>query len=234
MKCIICTDITCCKPLEEFVRKSSVLNIGGTYNDSASIRQQLSKGKDTDLFIVDIDIPELDLFNFIKYLNNTPKIILISGNVQDAVKAFDSNAVDYILKPVTYSRFIRAVDKALKFLPKKESKHVVENEIFIKKGSTLVKLRLTDLVYIEALENYITLNTKDEKFTIHFTMKAFEEQLASGVFIRVHRSFIVNKSTIQAVKEDSLDLVLGDKVKNIPIGNSYREAIMQHLDIITR
>ncbi len=80
---------------------------------------------------------------------------------------------------------------------------------FIKKGSSLVKLKLTEIIYIEALENYVTLNTNDDKFTIHFTMKAIENQLPSGVFIRVHRSFIINKSMIQTIKENTLDLMVG-------------------------
>jgi DNA-binding LytR/AlgR family response regulator len=234
MNCIICADITSCQLLEEFVRKSTSLNLIGTYSDSASVRQQLSKGKDIDLFFVDIEIPDLDFFNYIKNLDYQPKIVIISDNVQNALRAFDFNAVDYLLKPVNYSRFFKAIDKAMKFHSQKESKTVVENEIFIKKGSSLVKLRLADLVYIEALENYITLHTKDEKFTIHFTMKAFEDQLLAGIFIRVHRSFIVNKSMIQAIREDSLDLMFGDKLKNIPIGNSFREALMNSLNMMVR
>ena len=76
----------------------------------------------------------------------------------------------------------------------------MSNEVFIKKGSSLVKLNLKEIIFIEALENYITLNTTDEKYTIHFTMKAIENQLPSGIFIRVHRSFIVNKSMITSHK----------------------------------
>ena len=91
----------------------------------------------------------------------------------------------------------------------RESTNTGDEEIFIKKGSSLVKLKLKDIIYIEALENYVTLNTSDDKFTIHFTMKAIENQLPSGVFIRVHRSFIINKSMIQAIKENSLDLIVG-------------------------
>ena len=210
MNCIIGADKINCDLIEEFISKSSSLNFVGAFSDSSSIRNQLSTGHDIDLFFIDIEIPELDLFNFIKSLNYLPMIIIFSGNVQDAIRAFDINVVDYILKPVTYSRFFKAVDKAMKFHSQKDFKTIIENEIFIKKGSSLVKVRLVDLIFIEAQENYITLHTKDEKFTIHVTMKGFEDRLSSGVFVRVHRSFIVNKSMIQAVKEDSLDLILGD------------------------
>ena len=234
MNCIICADIKSCQFLEEFVNKSSSLNLIGTYSDSESVKQQLLKGKDIDLFFVDIEMPDLDFFNYIKNLDYQPKTIIISDNIQNALRAFDSNVIDFLLKPVNYSRVFTSDDQAMKFHLQKESNSSYGDEIFIKKGSSLVKIKLTDLVYIEALENYITLHTKDEKFTIHFTMKAFEEQLLSGVFIRVHRSFIVNKSMIQSVKEDSLDLILGETLKNIPLGNSYRETLLNNLNMMVR
>lgn len=234
MNCVIGADKIQCGLLEEFIRKSSSLNLVGTFSDSASIRNQLSKGQNIDLFFLDIDIPELDLFNFVNSLNFLPNTILLSVNVKDAIKAFDINVVDYLLKPVTYPRFFRAIDKANKFYLHKENKNAIENEIFIKKGSSLVKLRLSDLVYIEAQENYITLHTEEAKFTIHFTLKAIEDQLSSGVFLRVHRSFIINKNFIQAVREDSLDLIRGNKLENIPIGNSYKEKLMNNITTIVR
>lgn len=234
MNCVIGADKIQCGLLEEFISKSSSLKLVGTFSDSESIRNQLSKGDEVDLYFLDIDIPELDLFNFVNSLNFLPNTILLSVNVKDAIKAFDINVVDYLLKPVTYPRFFRAIDKANKFYAHKESRNTLDNEIFIKKGSMLVKLRLSDLVYVEALENYITLHTAEAKFTIHFTLKAIEDQLSSGVFIRVHRSFIVNKNFIQAVKEDSLDLIHGKKLENIPIGNSFREKLMNNITTIVR
>ncbi len=106
-------------------------------------------------------------------------------------------------------RFCKAIDKVIRYFSPKELSTSGDEEIFIKKGSSLVKLKLREIVFVEALENYVTLNTNTDKFTIHFTMKAIENQLPSGVFIRVHRSFIINKSMIQAIKENSLDITVG-------------------------
>ena len=167
-------------------------------------------------------------------LDYQPNIIIVSSGDQNALKAFDFNVVDYLIKPVTYSRFCKAVDKAIKYYSRKEVSNSDDNEIFIKKGSSLVKLKLKDIIYIEALENYVILNTKDEKFTIHFTMKAIENQLPSGIFIRVHRSFIVNKSMIKTIKENSLDLIIGDELKNIPIGNSFRDPLLNGINVMAR
>jgi DNA-binding LytR/AlgR family response regulator len=135
---------------------------------------------------------------------------------------------------VSFSRFCKAVDKAIRYFVNREVSNSDANEIFIKKGSTLVKLKIKDIVYVEALENYVTINTKNEKFTIHFTMKAIEYQLPSDMFIRVHRSFIVNISLIKTIKENSLDLIIANGLREVPIGNSYRDPLMNRINIMAR
>jgi DNA-binding LytR/AlgR family response regulator len=139
-----------------------------------------------------------------------------------------------LLKPVSYGRFCKAIDKTIRYFSRKDVTNAEEEEIFIKKGSSLVKLKLRDIVYIEALENYVTLNTSNDKFTIHFTMKAIENQLASSVFIRVHRSFIINKSMIQAINENSLDLNVGGTIKGIPVGKSFRDSLLDDINVMAR
>lgn len=234
MNCIICADNVSCKQLVEFVAKSSSLTLSGTFNDSVSVRNELKKRQDIDLLFLDIEILEIDILDFISNLEYKPNIIILSSSDQYAVKAFDISVVDYMLKPLTYSRFYRAVDKALKYYSRKEVSNNVDNEIFIKKESTLIKLKFKDIIYIESLENYIALTTIDKKFTIHFTMKAIENQLPSGIFIRVHRSFIVNRSMIRAIKENSLDLIVGNSIKNIPVGNSFRDLLMKNINLMSR
>jgi len=162
---------------------------------------QLSKRNDIDLIFLDVETPDMDISNFINGFDYRANIIIISSDDKDALKAFEFNIVDYLIKPVTFSRFCKAVDKAIRYFANKEVSNSDVNEIFIKKGSALVKLKIKDIIYVEALENYVILNTKNEKFTIHFTMKAIEYQLPSGIFIRVHRSFIVNISLIKTIKK---------------------------------
>jgi DNA-binding LytR/AlgR family response regulator len=234
MNCIIVADKISCKLLEEFVGKSSSLNLVGTFSDSVSVRNQLSKRQDIDLVFLDIEKIEMDVFNFISSLDYQPNIIIVSSCDQNALKAFDFNVVDYLLKPVTYSRFCKAIDKVIRYYSTSRVSNSADNEIFIKKGSSLIKLKLKDIIYIEALENYVTLNTNDDRFTIHFTMKAIENQLPSGVFIRVHRSFIINKSMIQTIKENTLDLIVGDVVKSIPVGKSFRDSLLNDINVMAR
>jgi DNA-binding LytR/AlgR family response regulator len=234
MNCIICANKDSTKLLEEFVGKSSSLNLIGTYSDSASVRDQLSERQDIDLIFLDVDIPEMDISDFISSFDYQTNIIIVSADDKDALKAFEFSIVDYLLKPLTYSRFYKAIDKAVRYYSNKEVSNSDANEIFIKKGSTLVKLKIKDIIYVEALENYVTLHTKNEKFTIHFTMKAIEHQLPSGIFFRVHRSFIVNISLIRTIKDDSLDLIFGKEIKNIPIGHSFRDLLLKRINIMSR
>ena len=235
MNCIIVDDDNMsCKILEGYVAKATTLNLIGIFNDSVEARNILTSRKDIDLIILDIQMPEMNGFDFIGSLDYPPNIIIVSSAEEYALKAFDFNVVDYLLKPVTYGRFLKAIDKTMRYFARKEVTNTGDEEIFIKKGSSLVKLKLKDIIYIEALENYVTLNTRDDKFTIHFTMKAIENQLPSGIFIRVHRSFIINKSMIQTIKENSLDLNVGDILKSIPVGKSFRDTLLNDINVMAR
>jgi DNA-binding LytR/AlgR family response regulator len=235
MNCIIVDDDQIsCKILEGYVAKSASLNLVGTFNDSVEARNVITKRQDIDLIILDIKMPEMDGFDFIMSLDNPPNIILVTSAEEYALKAFDFNVIDFLLKPISYGRFCKAIDKTIRYYSRKESSGTGDEEIFIKKSSSLVKLKLKDIIFIEALENYVTLNTNDDKFTIHFTMKAIENQLPSGVFIRVHRSYIINKSMIQSIKENTLDLLVGDSVKSIPVGKSFRDTLLNDINVMAR
>jgi DNA-binding LytR/AlgR family response regulator len=235
MNCIIVDDDKIsCKILEGYVSKSTSLNMVGSFSDSVAARNILTKRHDIDLIILDIEMPELNGFDFIGSLDFPPNIILVSSTEEYALKAFDFNVVDYLLKPISYGRFCKAIDKTIRYFARKDLTNTGDEEIFIKKGSSLVKLKLREIIYIEALENYVTLNTNDDRFTIHFTMKAIENQLPSGVFIRVHRSFIINKSMIQTIKEKFLDLNIGGSLKSIPVGKSFRDSLLNDINVMAR
>lgn len=235
MNCIIVDDCKIsCKIIEGYVSKFTALNMIGSFNDAVTARNILTARHDIDLIFLDIEMPEMNGFDFIGSLDSPPNIILISAADEYALKAFDFNVVDYLLKPISYGRFCKAIDKTFRYFTRKDLLNAGDEEIFIKKGSTLVKLKLREIIYIEALENYVTLNTNDDKFTIHFTMKAIEHQLPSGVFIRVHRSFIINKSMIQAIKENSLDLNVGGSLKSIPVGKSFRDSLLNDINVMAR
>jgi len=234
MYCILGGDKESCRVIEELVRKASSLDLIGTFSEQEPFRNLLLEGEKGALIFIDIDTIKFDIFDFLKTLNDQPNIILISSSDQFALNAFDLNVIDYLIKPVAFPRFLKAIDRATKYYSNKEISNKGDNQIFIKKGSSLVKLKIKEIVFIEALENYITLNTTAGKYLIHFTMKGIESQLPSAIFLRIHRSYIVNRSMIQAIHEDFLDLVIGDTIKTLPIGKSYREVLMNDINLMSK
>ncbi|HCC70868.1 MAG TPA: DNA-binding response regulator [Bacteroidales bacterium] len=235
MNCIIVDDDKLSrKVLTEHVKKSSFLTLIGVYENAIDARNLLAEKSDIELIFLDIQMPDMDGFELIDSLENPPAIIMVTVNEEMAVKAYDLDVIDYLVKPVSYSRFCKAVDKVIRYQHKNARENVGQQEVFIKKGSTLVKLKLIDIIVVEALENYVVVHTDKEKYTIHFTMKAIEQQLPSLIFIRVHRSYIVNKSRIVMIKDNSVDIGGELDVKNIPIGKSYREGLLKEINVMMR
>jgi DNA-binding LytR/AlgR family response regulator len=235
MNCIIVDDDNLSrKVLGEHVKRSSFLTLTGVFDNAIEARNKLAETSDIDLIFLDIQMPEMDGFELIDSLENPPAVIMVTVNEELAVKAYDFDVIDYLVKPVSYSRFCKAVDKVVRYQNKNARENVGQNEVFIKKGSSLVKLKLVDIIVVEALENYVVVHTDKEKYTIHFTMKAIEQQLPSLIFIRVHRSFIVNKNRIVMIKDNSVDISGDLDVKNIPIGKSYRENLLKEINVMMR
>jgi len=235
MNCIVIDDDKLsCKVLSELVKRSSFLNLSGVYDSALDARSDMMKRSDIDLIFLDIQMPEMDGFDFIGSLEKPPSIIMVTSSENFAVKAYEFDVVDYLIKPVNFSRFCKAVEKVIRYQDKSFSDNIGQQEIFIKKGSSLVKIRLNDIVFIEALENYVVLHTDSEKYTIHFTMKAIEQQLPSFLFLRVHRSYIVNKSRINLIRDNSLEISEYKDKESIPIGKSYRDFLLKEINVMMR
>ncbi len=234
INCIILDDKTHLVHLEDLIVKCPILNLVGTFNDSTKAMNQLSRQRNIDLAFIDFKIAGHSNMERIISLDNPPDIIAVSSDGQQALKAFDYNCVDYLVKPVSYSRFYRAIDKTIRYNSLKGINYSDEKEIFIRKDESLIKMNINDIAYIEALENYIILNTIDKKFTLHFTMKGIENQLPSELFARVHRSFIVNKRFIKTIDESSLQIILGNNHKIIPVGKSFRSMILDEICVMNK
>jgi len=234
MNCIIIDDDKLsCQVIGEYIKKTPSLTLVGVYGNSIEARTVFTKRRDIDLIFLDIEMPEMDGFDFLSSLDSPPHVIVITVNETYAAKAFNFNVIDFIIKPVLFSRFCKAIDKLMRYSTKQESSIQAEKEIFIKKGTSLVKLKIKDIIYIEALENYVTLNTNEDRFVIHFTMKGIEEYLPQELFVRVHRSFIVNKTSIKTIAERTLDIVVGRAVKNLPLGKSYKDSFLNDISVMS-
>lgn len=239
MNCIIIEDDKLSIMLiEEYIGKTEGLTNVGSFNAIDAINLLKKSDQNVDLIFLDIEMPEMDGIEFLKSLKSLPQVIITSSRDKYALQAFDFDVTDYLLKPISYSRFIQAVERALNRKKTETNKTEKSREIFIKKGSTLIRMKYEDIIWVEALENYIILNTLNEKITIHFTMKAIEKRLPSDIFIRVHRSYIVNKSRIKVIRDNSVELGFKDKDKDkdisIPIGKSYKEQLISDINLIVK
>jgi len=236
MNCIIIEDDKLTRMLiEEYIgRTEGLVKIESFESDIDAINLLKEDDQKIELIFLDIEMPEMDGIEFLKSLKKMPQVIITSSRDKYALQAFDFNVTDYLLKPITYSRFIQAVERAQNRKRTETKDTEKSREIFIKKGSTLIRMKYEDIVWVEALENYIILNTLNDKVTIHFTMKAIEKKLPSDIFIRVHRSYIVNKSRIKVIKDNSVELDFKDSNKSIPIGKSYKNQLISDINLIVK
>ncbi len=236
MNCIIVDDdVFIRKITEDFVKRTESLNLLYSLSSAVEAINALNSHENIDLIFLDIEMPEMSGIDFLNALGTTlPQVIIISSKEKYAIDAFEYDVTDYLLKPFTYSRFCKAVNKALE-RQEKSRLHSKGDEIFIKHNSSLVKLKYTDILWIEAMENYVIINTFTEKYTIHFTMRAIEEKLPQKQFVRVHRSFIVNTGSIHSIEDNMIQIKTNDKAKNgIPIGKSYKDKLLKDLNVIVR
>jgi DNA-binding LytR/AlgR family response regulator len=233
MNCIIIDDdLMSRRIIEEFVNRTDQLNLLSSYENAVDAINAFNTEEDIDLIFLDIEMPEMSGIDFLETLTNPPQIIIISSKDKYALDAFNYDVTDYLLKPISYSRFFKAVNKAnVRFKNKVDPK---DDEIFIKKNSALVRLKYEDILWVEALENYVIFNTFNEKYTIHFTMKAIEQKLPSNRFTRVHRSYIVNTSSINVIEDNSVIIKTHDGSKSIPIGKSYKDKLMGDINLIIK
>ena len=242
MNCIIIDDDKLSrKVIQEYVERTDMLNLLAVYDSAVNAINALKKvEEEVELVFLDIEMPDMSGMEFLKNLDNYPQIIIVSAKEQYALEAFEYDVTDYLLKPVAYARFFKAIGKALnrkeetigfKSSPLSDN---VDDEIFIKKNSTFVRLKYDDILLIEALENYVIVTTYSDKYTIHFTMKSIESKLPQKKFKRVHRSYIININKIKGIEDNSVIVELKHGTKLIPIGKSYKDKLMNELNFISK
>jgi DNA-binding LytR/AlgR family response regulator len=236
MNCIIIDDDPLSRKLiEGFVEKTEFLNLVGSFESPLPAFSAFESGKVIDLIFLDVEMPEMSGLEFINTLDSPPQIIIVSGQDKYALEAFEYDVVDYLLKPIALPRFYKSVNKALRNHQEQDTVTKEPEEIFIKKkNSTLVRLKYKDILWVEALENYVIVSTFNDKFTIHFTMKAIENKLPLNMFKRIHRSYIVNIQKIDVIEDSNVIIPIEHGTKVIPIGKSYRDNLMDDLNLISR
>ena len=217
--------------LQDYVAQLPFLQLAGTCGDAMSAGEVLQEGS-VDLIFLDIHLPKLKGLDFIRTLNNPPKIIVTTAYEQYAIQGYELNVADYLLKPIEFSRFVLAVNKVRQQIELDRSSHapVAAGErpfLFFNVGKKKVKTFLDEILYIESLKEYIKIVSKQKSILTKFQVGQTEDLLNSKNFLRVHRSFIVAKDKIEAFTATDVE-VAG---KQIPIGRSYKAqvyAILEH------
>lgn len=190
------------------------------------------KTEDTDLVFLDIEMPGMSGIELLKNLEKHPLIIFITANKDYALEAFELSVADYILKPVNLSRFMAAVSRAKELFDTKGQKiDIDENDkdyIFVRSNSQLVKIKINDILYIQALGDYVNIFTSTARNTVHITLKGIEEKLPAKRFYRLHRSYLIAIDHIDRVEEGNA--FIGKHP--IPIGEQFKKELLKKLNLI--
>ncbi|MBC7920500.1 MAG: response regulator transcription factor [Ferruginibacter sp.] len=228
MNCIIVDDEEMSRTIvKHFVEQTSSLQLLRVYKDAIEASNFLRENP-VDLLFLDVEMPKMSGIDLLKVLTTRPEVILITSKTEHAVEAFEYSVTDYLVKPITYPRFLQAVEKARQKLEGRGVQPEPPIDIYIRTDSKIVKVSLKDLLYVEALTDYVVLHTEQNQYIAHSSMKGIEKKLTAREFIRIHRSYIVNLTKIDSIKKLS---VLINK-KSIPIGTSYKEGFIKRLNIL--
>lgn len=199
--------------------------------ENAMDAYNLLQEQQIDIILLDIEMPGMTGLELTKNLaKKNPIIIFTTSKKEYAAEAFELNVADYIVKPVTPPRFIQAIDKVREILESnKEEVKIIDDEfIFIRDTNIVRKLRLDDILFAEAMGDYVKLQTGQKFFAIHTTLKAVEERLPANKFIRVHRSYIVAINKIDTIQDGAL-IISG---KPLPVADTYRAALNRRMNIL--
>ena len=225
MKCIIVDDEPLAQEvIENYVARVPELQLVKKCDDAMQAFGFLRKEK-VDLIFLDIQMPVIDGLGFLKSMKNTPAVIITTAFPQHALESYDFDVVDYLLKPISFERFLKAVHKALDM---KKNSSVEEGResteyIFLKVDSKLVRVNFDDVLYIEGMKDYLKIFLRDKFLVVHMTMKKIEELVPAGRFVRVHKSYIVSVPAIKSIVGNYIELA----DKHIPIGANYKEELIK-------
>ncbi len=233
MNCIIVDDDKISREIvEHFIKKISFLHLSYSFQTAVEAIKTLKSEEEINLIFLDIQMPEMSGIELLDSLQSYPQVIIVSAQEHYALEAFNYDVTDYLLKPITYPRFLKAVNKAYDRYKETPNLSETTDGIFIRRNSSLIRLKYNDIIWIEALENYVTFTTETEKIIVHSTMTAIESKLPCSKFSRVHRSFIVNLSKFDIIEDNSIMLKIGDQTKIIPIGKSYKGKLLSDLNLL--
>jgi len=228
INCIIIDDEPLArKGLKEYVADVDFLNLAGEFDNPLKATELISKGE-VQLLFLDIQMPRITGLDFFKTLQHPPPVIFTTAYPQYALEGFEVNALDYLVKPISFGRFLAAALKAKEYYEVREKNGAAEpasDYFFIKADNKLVRILFDEVLYVEALQNYVTIHTPARKYMTYLTFKAVEDYLPADKFLKVHKSYIVAASKIDSIEGN--DIRIGQQ--HIPVSRNQKEEVMEKL-----
>ncbi|MBD0277330.1 MAG: response regulator transcription factor [Flavisolibacter sp.] len=230
-KCMIVDDEPLArKVLKEYIDDTDFLELSEEAGNPLKALNKMASGK-IDIIFLDIQMPKLNGIDFLKSYKQLPPVILTTAFPEYALEGYELDVVDYLVKPITYERFLKAALKAKEYIELKQCTQPTQNTnvfpyFFIKCDNKLEKIFFADILFIEGLSNYIVIHTHEKKYITYLTMRSIEERLPGHEFVQIHRSYIV--SIPQISRLDMNDVWIKDKV--LPISKGYKEQLMQRIN----
>ena len=229
LNCVIIDDEPIArKLLQEYIEETDFLTLVGTAENPLKATGLINK-LEVDLIFLDINMPKMNGFDFLRSANNLPMVIMTTAYGQYALDGFEMAVVDYLVKPFSLERFLKASQKALELKTLKQKKSTPEKPetgyFYVKCDGKIEKVLYDELVYIEAMANYVTLYTLHNKLVVYLTIKGILERLPPERFLQVHKSYIVNIDSVKTIEGNMLHL----GTTKITIGLSFLDEVMNRL-----
>lgn len=215
--------------LHQLALQTGSLQVNGECKDALEAHRNITSNP-PDLVFLDIEMPGMTGIELLKILPKKTLVILTTSKKQYAAEAFTLNVVDYLVKPVTLPRLIQAVEKVRDILLRNDSevKTLEDNYLFIKDNNVLKKIKVEDILWIEAMGDYIKIRTQNQWHIVHTTLKAVEEKINSARLMRVHRSYIISLDKIDSIEEGVVNIFNTP----IPVAESYRSKLIQKIKLL--
>lgn len=231
MKCIIVDDNKMARmALKQLVSQVSSLELVAECNDAGEALDTLNSNH-AEVLLLDIEMPGMTGLDLIKKLGNSkPLIIFTTAKTDYAVEAFELNVVDYLVKPIALPRFKQAVEKAQEAIDSNKQEVKVEEQgfVFVKDNGVLKRIAIDDILYLEAMGDYVKVHTSQKFHVVHATLKSIEEKLPSSKFIRVHRSYIVAINKIDYIQEGTISI----GKTTIPVADTHKSNLNKRLNLL--
>ncbi len=223
--------------LETYIERLSELNLVKRCNNALEANEILQNNH-IDLMFLDIQMPQITGTDFLKTLKNPPLTVFTTAYPNFAVEGFELNALDYLLKPVSFERFMKAVNKATELInlqhQQKETLTVGEQQddfFFVKSDKKLVKVKYSEILYVEGLKDYVIIRMETGRVITLQTMKSLEEKLPQHQFKRIHRSYIVSVDKIHALDGNMVEIMEKGVIKQLSVGKNYRDELLDMVEI---